>query len=130
MRLDVGLLEAVTMLLPLDVHVFHLRALQALLLPVEFKIDVPSDRGDWEVLFSQFHNFLLDVFIFDTLKLRVEREILGDLLVCKFGQGFNLIGWESLTTGLLGTSNRLCDVAIIKCLLLLLFFSFLFGGLT
>jgi len=43
-RFDIRLLKAITMLLALDVLALHVFAFEALVLPVEFEVDVASDR--------------------------------------------------------------------------------------
>ena len=45
-RLDIRLFETVSVLLSLNVLVFHFVAVQALLLPVELKVDVASGLGN------------------------------------------------------------------------------------
>lgn len=65
MRLDVSLLETVSVLFTFDVPVFHLLAFQAFFLPVELKVNVAGNGCDGQILLRQFHYFTLDVFIFD-----------------------------------------------------------------
>ena len=89
--LNVSLLETVTVLLTLNVLVFHFIALQALFLPVELKVDVPSGLRDCQFLIGQFHNFSLDVLVGDVGELGVQMEVLRDNFVSKFGQVFDLI---------------------------------------
>lgn len=81
--LNVSLLVAVAVLVALDIHSFHFFAffVAALVLPVEFKVDVASHRGDRQVPLSQFHNFLFDVLILHALKFRIAMEVLGHDLV-------------------------------------------------
>ena len=69
-RFDVGLLETVAVLLALNILSFHFAA-EALLLPVELKVDVSRHSGHRQVAVCQFHNFSQDLFVFDALELRV-----------------------------------------------------------
>ena len=79
--MDVGLyvrlLEAIAVLLSLDVLVFHFVAFQALLLPVELKVDVASCLCDRQFLIGQFHYFTLDVLVRDIGQLWIEMEVLS-----------------------------------------------------
>ena len=77
-RLDIRLFETVSVLLSLNVLVLHFVAFQALLLPIELKVDIASGLGNSQLLIGQFHNFTLDVFICDISQLGVEVEILCD----------------------------------------------------
>jgi len=96
MRFNVSLLEAITMLLPLDVFTFHVFALQALILPVKLEVDVASDRCDRQILTSQFHNFLLDLLVFNALQIGVHLKVLGHDLVSQLRQRLDLIRRERL----------------------------------
>lgn len=58
MGFNIGLFEAIAMLFSLDVTILHVLILITLLLPVEFKINVPGDCGDGQALVCQFHNLL------------------------------------------------------------------------
>lgn len=93
-RLNVCLLETVTVLLALNVLVLHFVALEALFLPVELEVDVPRGLRDGQFLIGQFHYFTLDVFIGDVGELGVQVEVFGDNFVCKLGEVFDLVGWE------------------------------------
>lgn len=64
-RFDVSLLETIPVLLPLYVLSIHV-VTHALLLPVEFEVNVAGDCGDGECAIGQFHNFAQHVFIGDT----------------------------------------------------------------
>ena len=130
MRFNVRLLETVSMLLSLDIMFLEFGSLKALFLPVELKVNVSCNSGNWEVFVSQFHNFSLNVFVFNTFKIWIKAEIIGNFFVCKLCQSLNLIRRESFRSCFLGPSDRLGDVTIIESLFLFLLFGFLFGGLS
>ena len=69
------------MLLAFDVFILHFFAIEALFLPIELEVDVTSDGCDAQVLISQFHNFTLDVLVFDVVELWVQLEVLCDNLI-------------------------------------------------
>ena len=96
MRFYVCLLEAIAVLLTLDVLSFHVFALQALLLPVELKFDIARYSSYGQVFLSQFHNFAFDLFIFDAFELRVFREVCSNDLVSEHCQRLDFISRESL----------------------------------
>ncbi len=91
MSLDVGLLEAITVLLSLDVFLHHIFTFQTLLLPVKLEVNVASNCGDWKFRASQFHNFTLDVNILNTFKVRVLFKVLCNNFVGKLCKSLNLI---------------------------------------
>lgn len=75
MRFDEGLFVAITMLLSFNGFSFEFLAIGVLLflvciftlsLPVEFKVNIPSDGCDWQILLGAFHNLSFDVKVIYT----------------------------------------------------------------
>ena len=69
-RFDESLFVAIAMLLSFNGFSFEFLALAVILflvfiftlcLPVEFKVNISSDRCDWQILLGAFHNLSFDV---------------------------------------------------------------------
>ena len=91
MRLNIGLLKAVAVLFTLDILVFHIFALKALLLPIELKVNITSNSGNRQIWPSQFHYFSLDVIVRDSCQFWVHLKVLGYDFVSQLSKSLNLI---------------------------------------
>ena len=87
-----------TVLFPIDTLTGHL----ALLLPVEFKVDVFSHRGYRESFVDKSYNFSVNVLVCNALQVRISVEVFGDNFVCNFSERFNFEGRESFSFVFLG----------------------------
>ncbi len=74
-RFDEGLFVAITMLFSFNGFSFEFLAIGVLLflvctltlcLPIEFKVNIPSDGCDWQILLGAFHNLSFDVEVIYT----------------------------------------------------------------
>ena len=122
MSLNICLFVAVSMLFFLDILLDHLLVLLALLLPVEFKVNVACNSCDGQIFPCQFHNFLQSSLLLDTIKLWIHVEVLSNDFVRDLYKTLNLIAWECSRVVLLCLENCLGDVAILELLLVLFFF--------
>ena len=102
--------------------------LLTLLLPIEFEVNVACDSSDWQVLLSQFHNFLKHILVWDTLQLRVHLEVFGYHFLCNFSERLDLVAWECLSFLLFCLKDLLSDISVLQSELLL--FLLLLGSLA
>jgi len=74
-RFNIGLLEAVSMLLSFYIFISHFVIFKALLLPVKLKVDVSSNYSHRQISVSQFHYFSKNVLVTNPCQLRVHLEV-------------------------------------------------------
>ena len=91
MSFNVSLLKAVAVLLTFDVLLDHVLTLEALLLPIEFKVDITSNSRDWKLGASQFHNFTLDVNILYSFEFWILFKVFCDDFISQLSQTLDFI---------------------------------------
>ncbi len=97
-RFDEGLFVAIAMLLSFNGFsfeflvgvflvflVFWVVCFLTLSLPVEFKVNVPSDSCDWQIGIGAFHNLSFDVKVIYTRQLWVQMEVLCHFFISQLG---------------------------------------------